>query len=516
LTAALLLARDGVPVVVLEASDEVGGISRTVQREGWRFDLGGHRFFTKVQRVRRFWHEVLDADDFLRRPRMSRILYRGKLFDYPLKPVNALRGLGAREAVRCLASYVWARVRPPRDQSNFEGWVAARFGYRLYRIFFKTYTEKVWGVPATAIQADWAAQRIKNLSLAGAVVDAVGLRRNNETITTLISSFEYPRYGPGMMWERVHDLAVQAGARIVFDAPVTGVERAGGRAVAVTVRRNGTLERIACRGVISSMPLPHLALAMDPPPEVRTAANGLSYRDFLTVALIVPEEAAFPDNWIYIHTPGVRVGRIQNFGSWSPHLVKDGWTCLGLEYFVDIDDELWRLPDEDLVALGQHELAVLGLVTGAVQAQGYVVRVPRAYPVYDPGYADRVDVLRRWLESEAPNVLPVGRNGMHRYNNQDHSMLTAMLAVENLLGAEHDLWSVNVEADYHEDGHHESQPHESQPHESQRHEPQRHEPQPHESQPHQPKLPRQTVGGVPGTGRSAPVVGVRAHRAGVR
>ena len=488
LTAALLLARSGVPVVILEASHEVGGISRTVQRDGWRFDLGGHRFFTKVPRVRHFWHEVLGADDFLRRPRMSRILYRGKLFDYPLKPVNALRGLGAREAVRCLASYAWTRMRPPRDQSNLEGWVAARFGYRLYRIFFKTYTEKVWGVPATAIQADWAAQRIKNLSLAGAVVDAVGLRRNNGDITTLISSFEYPRYGPGMMWERVRDLAVEAGARLVFDAPVTGVERAGGQAVAVTVRRNGALERIACRAVISSMPLPHLALGMDPPPVVRTAANGLSYRDFLTVALIVPEQAVFPDNWIYIHTPGVRVGRIQNFGSWSPHLVKDGWTCLGLEYFVNADDELWRLPDEDLVALGRDELTALNLVTGPVQAQGYVVRVPRAYPVYDAGYADRVDVLRRWLESEAPNVLPVGRNGMHRYNNQDHSMLTAMLAVENLLGAEHDLWSVNVEADYHEEG--------------------RQEPEPHD-------LPRQTAGGVDGTGRSAPVVGVRAHRAGV-
>jgi protoporphyrinogen oxidase len=478
LTAALLLARRGVPVVVLEASDEVGGISRTVERDGWRFDLGGHRFFTKVPRVSRFWRDVLGSDEFLRRPRMSRILYRSKLFDYPLKPVNALRGLGVGEALRCLASYARARIRPPRDQSHFEGWVAARFGYRLYRIFFKTYTEKVWGVPATAIQADWAAQRIKNLSLAGAVADALGVgRKDSGRATTLIDSFEYPKYGPGMMWERVHELAVRAGARVLFDAPVVGVERVGGRAVAVCVRRGGVEERIACRAVVSSMPLPHLVAGMNPPADVRAAADGLSYRDFLTVALVVPAEAAFPDNWIYVHTPGTRVGRVQNFGSWSPYLVKDGWTCLGLEYFVNVDDELWRLPDDELVALGKRELAALNLVTGPVQARGYVVRVPQAYPVYDAGYAERVDVLRRWLERVAPNVLPVGRNGMHRYNNQDHSMLTAMLAVENLFGAEHDLWSVNVEADYHEDGHHQDR-----------------DPEP---------------SATAGTGRSAPVVGVR-------
>jgi protoporphyrinogen oxidase len=403
---------------------------------------------------------------------MSRILYRGKLFDYPLKPMNALRGLGLAEAVRCMTSYVRARLRPPRDQSTFEGWVAARFGYRLYGIFFKTYTEKVWGVPATSIQADWAAQRIKNLSLAGAVVDALGLRRNNGRITTLIDTFEYPKYGPGMMWQRVRDLAVAAGARVVLDAPVVGVERAGGRAVAVTALLNGTRRRIPCRAVLSSMALPELVLGMDPPPAVREAAQGLSYRDFLTVALVVPEAAAFPDNWIYVHTPGVRVGRVQNFGSWSPYLVKDGRTCLGLEYFVDIDDDLWRLPDDELVALGRRELAALNLVSGPVEERGYVVRVPRAYPVYDAGYAERVEVLRRWLEDAAPNVLPVGRNGMHRYNNQDHSMLTAMLAAENVLGAEHDVWSVNVEADYHEE------------HRAARH-----------------------TGPTEGTGRSAPVVG---------
>ncbi|HEY0487465.1 MAG TPA: NAD(P)/FAD-dependent oxidoreductase [Mycobacteriales bacterium] len=451
LTAALLLARAGRPVTVLEASDEVGGISRTVQRDGWRFDLGGHRFFTKVPEVEHLWHEILPDEDFLQRPRMSRILYRGSLFDYPLKPLNALRGLGPVEAVRCMASYARARVVPPRDQSTFEGWVSARFGDRLYRIFFKTYTEKVWGVPATAIQADWAAQRIKNLSLSTAILDALGLRRGGAEVTTLIDEFQYPKYGPGMMWERARELAEKAGATIRMRSEVRAIRRRDGRAEAVLVHHDGTDEWLPCSDVISSMPLTDLVRGMDPPPDVREAADGLSYRDFLTVALVVPAAAAFPDNWIYVHTPGVRVGRVQNFGSWSPYLVKDGLTCLGMEYFVNRGDDLWCAPDEDLIALARSELDKLGLVdAGTASRCGYVVRVPKAYPVYDEGYAERVGVLRAFLERDARNVQPVGRNGMHKYNNQDHSMLTAMLAVENVLGASHDLWTVNVEAAYHE------------------------------------------------------------------
>ncbi|HWG99063.1 MAG TPA: NAD(P)/FAD-dependent oxidoreductase, partial [Pilimelia sp.] len=450
LTAALLLARAGRAVTVLEASDEVGGISRTVERDGWRFDLGGHRFFTKVPEVERLWHDILPDGDFLRRPRMSRILYRGRLFDYPLRPLNALRGLGLVESARCVASYLAARVRPPRDQSNFEGWVAARFGYRLYQIFFKTYTEKVWGVPATAIQADWAAQRIKNLSLGSAIAAALRPRRGSTEITTLIDQFQYPKLGPGMMWERARELAEEAGARVLTAAPVRAVHRERGRAVAVTADVAGRSVRMPCAAVISSMPLTELVLGMDPPADVAAAARGLSYRDFLTVALVLPTDRAFPDNWIYVHTPGVRVGRVQNFGSWSPYLVKEGRTCLGLEYFVNEGDDLWSLPDADLVDLARRELGRLGLVDTAEVEAGYVVRVPKAYPVYDAGYDQRVAVLRDWLAAHAGNVQPVGRNGMHKYNNQDHSMLTAMLAVENLDGHRHDLWSVNVEAEYHE------------------------------------------------------------------
>jgi protoporphyrinogen oxidase len=453
LTASYELGRRGHTSLVLEADDVVGGISRTVERDGWRFDIGGHRFFTKVPVVEDFWHEILPDEEFLLRPRLSRIYYKGKFFDYPLKASNALLNLGILESIRCVLSYLWARIRPPKDQSNFEGWVAARFGYRLYRIFFKTYTEKVWGVPATDIQADWAAQRIKNLSLFKAVVNALLPKRNQKNITTLIEEFSYPKYGPGMMWEAAREKVEAQGSKVMLSTPVTRIHRRDGRAVSVEAGSNGTVSRYPCSHVVSSMPLSALLRAIDPPPppEVLAAADGLHYRDFLTVALVVPESAGFPDNWIYVHSPEVRLGRIQNFGSWSPYLVKEGRTCLGLEYFVFEGDDLWAAPDEDLVELGKRELEAIGLVDASQVEAGYVVRMPKAYPMYDEHYRANVEVMRAWLEANAPNVYPVGRNGMHRYNNQDHSMYTSMLAVENILGADHDIWSVNVEAEYHEE-----------------------------------------------------------------
>ncbi len=453
LTAAYKLANAGVSSTVVEADTVVGGISRTAERDGWRFDIGGHRFFTKVPEVEKLWHEILPDEDFLLRPRMSRIFYGSKFYDYPLKASNALRNLGPLEALRCVGSYVAARIRPPKDQTNFEGWVTARFGRRLYSIFFKTYTEKVWGVPADEIQADWAAQRIKNLSLLTAVLNALLPRRNQKDITSLIEEFQYPKLGPGMMWERCRDLVLDAGSEIVFEAPVESVRHHGGRAIEVVTGHGAERQVFPADEIISSMPLPELLRAMDPPvpADVRAAADGLHFRDFLTIALVVPEEAGFPDNWIYVHAPDVRLGRIQNFGSWSPYLVKEAKTCLGLEYFVFEGDDLWTASDDELVALGTKELSILGLIEpGAVEA-GYVVRMPKAYPMYDDAYRANVDVLRGWLAEHTPNVHPVGRNGMHRYNNQDHSMLTAMLTVENILGGTaHDIWAVNVEEEYHE------------------------------------------------------------------
>jgi UDP-galactopyranose mutase len=454
LTAAYELGKAGVTSTILEADTVVGGISRTAERDGWRFDIGGHRFFTKVKRVEALWHEILPDEDFLLRPRMSRIYYNGKFFDYPLKAMNALKGLGVLEAFRCVLSYVWARIRPPKDQTNFEGWTASRFGWRLYRIFFKTYTEKLWGVPADKIEADWAAQRIKNLNLVNAIVNAVLPRRNQKEITSLIEEFQYPKYGPGMMWERCTELVQDQGSKVIFATTVEKIRHEGGGAVAVVGTSDGAQTEYPCTAVVSSMPITALLKAMDPPvpAEVRRAADGLGYRDFLTIALVVPEELGFPDNWIYVHDPTVGLGRIQNFGSWSPYLVKEGRTCLGLEYFVTEGDRLWTSTDEDLVELGKKELHTLGLLADPSRVEaGYVVRMPKAYPMYDSTYKANVQILRDWLAANAPNVYPVGRNGMHKYNNQDHSMLTAMLSVENILGAHNDVWSVNVEKDYHEE-----------------------------------------------------------------
>ena len=457
LTAAYELSREGQrEITVVEADSVVGGISRTVESDGWRFDIGRHRFFTKVQRVEELWHEILPDEDFLMRPRMSRIFYDGKFYDYPLKASNALLNLGIVEAVRCVLSFLWVRVRPPKDQSTFEGWVAARFGWRLYRIFFKTYTEKVWGVKATEIQADWAAQRIKNLSLGKAILNALLPKRNQKDITSLIEEFQYPKFGPGMMWERCAQIVSDRGVEIQMKTRVSRLIRSEGGVTHVElVNRNGGKESLASSAVISSMPINELALSFEPPApdSVRAAAHGLKHRDFLTVALVVPERFAFPDNWIYIHAPEVRVGRIQNYGSWSPYLIQEGRTCLGLEYFVSIGDDLWEMDDDALIRLAASELSELSLISDeGVIERGFVVRMPKAYPVYDRDYATNVDTIRRWLESEVPNVYPVGRNGMHKYNNQDHSMLTAVLTAENLMSiGDHDIWAVNVEEEYHEE-----------------------------------------------------------------
>jgi protoporphyrinogen oxidase len=461
LTAALELIHRGARPIVLEADTQVGGISKTVERDGWRFDIGGHRFFTKVARVEAFWHDVLPPEDFPTRSRLSRIYYEGKFFDYPIKPLNALANLGPVESARCVLSYIKTRLLPPKDQSDFESWVAARFGWRLYRIFFKTYTEKVWGVPATEIRSDWAAQRIKNLSLPGAALNAFRTYFTTRTKhVSLIDRFEYPRLGPGQMWERAADLVTAGQGEVRLASKVVTLLRDGSGVTSVVVDSPSGRETFSAKHVISSMPLGELALAMSPlPPEhVSDAAKALTHRDFLTIALVVPETISFPDNWIYVHDPTVKLGRVQNFRSWSPDMVKPGSTCLGLEYFVFEGDELWGMADEDLVVFATEEISRIGLIPDDVVQAGFVVRVPQAYPVYDAGYTDHVSTIREWLERETPNVHPVGRNGMHRYNNQDHSMLTAMLAVENIAGAEHDVWTVNVDEEYHESGHHRPTP----------------------------------------------------------
>jgi len=462
LTAAYELNRRGVVPTVLEATDMVGGISRTEERDGWRFDIGGHRFFTKVPEVEAFWHEILPDEDFLMRPRMSRVYYQEKYFNYPIEIGDVIRNFGLVEITRIGLSYLWARINRPskEEQVYLEGWISARFGRRLYGHLFKSYNEKLWGRPASEISADFAAQRIKNLTVWSAFVDAIKPKRlkarggKSKQITSLIDEFQYPKYGPGMMWEVCRDKVEAAGTKVIMESPVVRIEHANGRATAVVASNGGVETRYPCTEVISSMPFRQLLQAMDPPPpaEVLRAAESLTFRDFMTVALVVPQEYSFPDNWIYIHDPAVRVGRIQNFGSWSPYLIKEGRTCLGLEYFVFEGDSDWNMSDEDLVARGARELEHLKLSKADKVEAGYVVRMPKAYPVYDHEYKENVEIMRRWLAANASNVWPVGRNGMHKYNNQDHSMFTAMLSVQNIVdGTSHDIWSVNVEQEYHEE-----------------------------------------------------------------
>ncbi len=453
LTACYELAKASVPATVLERERIVGGIARTDEYKGFRFDIGGHRFFTKCAEVDDLWTELL-GPDMLERPRLSRIHYRGRFFDYPLRPMNALRGLGLATSAACLASYLQARLRPCPDETSFEHWVANRFGRRLFEMFFKTYTEKVWGMPCSEISADWAAQRIKGLSLFEAVRNALLPSPGGARVKTLIDRFRYPRLGPGMMWERAVRLSANAGQKVLLDRAVTRVLSEKGRVVGVEATdADGARHEYEGSHFVSSLPLRELIEAMEPaaPDGVREAARSLRYRDFLTVGLICDREDLFPDNWIYIHDPEVRLGRVQNFKNWSPEMCPDpAKTCLGLEYFVFENDDLWASPDEKLIDLGTRECATIGLIQPEWASDGVVVRIRKAYPVYDDGYRERVALIREWLRT-LPNLQCVGRNGQHRYNNQDHSMLTAMRAVRNLLGEDHDIWDVNVDDEYHEE-----------------------------------------------------------------
>ena len=452
LTAAYILAKRGTKVTVLEADDMVGGISRTAVYNGYRFDIGGHRFFTKIEIVQKLWEEIL-GEDFLEVPRLSRIHYQGKFFDYPLRARNALQGLGIFNSVAIVASYLKAQLRPNPVEDNFEQWVTNRFGKRLYEIFFKTYTEKVWGIPCTEIRAEWAAQRIQNLSLGKAILNAASVNRRSTKIKSLINSFHYPRLGPGQMWETCRDRIEAMGGVVLMKHPAHAIEIENGYAVAVRAKTEDGEVRIAADHVISSMPVRNLVQSLDPAPpkDIRSSGDGLRYRDFLVCALMLEGEDLFPDNWIYIHTPGVKVGRIQNFNNWSRAMIPDpGRTCLGLEYFCFEGDGLWTTSDEDLLALAREELDKLDIASGAPVKDGAVIRMPKAYPIYDSVYAEHLEQVRAHIDPIS-NLHQVGRNGMHKYNNQDHSMLTSVLTIENMLGAAHDIWAVNTDFEYHEE-----------------------------------------------------------------
>lgn len=454
LTAAYELAKQDIQSVVLEQADKVGGISRTETYKGYRFDIGGHRFFTKVGEVQAFWREIL-GNDFIQVPRLSRIYYENKFYDYPLSLTKTLANLGPLRSLLILVSYLKAKLKKylglSKSPETFEDWVIDCFGERLYKIFFKTYTEKVWGIPCSQIRADWAAQRIKDMSLKRAVMNAIFGSQNAKS---LIKEFDYPRLGPGMMWERCQEKIEQQGSVVHLDTTVTAIERDGTRITAIVARQDDKILHFVGDHFISSMPVSALVHRLNPLPSeaVLQAARSLKYRDFLIVALMIDREHLFPDNWLYIHSPEFKVGRIQNFKNWSPEMVPSpSKTCLGMEYFCSEGDSLWEMADADLIQLAAQEIIHLdlGVAQGDVK-DGVVIRQRKAYPVYDGDYRRHLKVLQDYLNT-FENLQTVGRNGMHRYNNQDHSMLTAMLAVRNILGETHDLWNVNTERSYQED-----------------------------------------------------------------
>ena len=451
LTAAYALGSRAEVAVVFEAGDTVGGIAKTVVWGEYRFDLGGHRFFTKLAPIQHLWERVL-GDELLVRPRLSRIYFHGSFFAYPLQARDVLRGLGPVESTRCALSYVWSRLRPPPQELTFEDWVVARFGKRLYANFFGPYTKKVWGIPGTELRAEWAAQRIKGFSFGHAVT-------------------ERPRPGEGDGDDADRGVSLPA-ARAGSDV---GGARRGGRgdecprpsAIARAVDPPRRISGDRCRlgsewqprdTFGGGCPLQHGALGSRVVPrpagplEVIQAAESLRYRDFCLVALVIDGPEPFPDNWIYLHDPGIRAGRVQNFGAWSPDMVVPGTTCLGAEYFCSEGDDIWTMPEEDLIAMTVADLARIGLVDPAVSSTGSGSTCPAPIPSTTRATHPRSALIRGYLAS-FENLVTCGRNGLHRYNNQDHSMWTALLATSNLLdGAHHDVWDVNTEQVYHEEG----------------------------------------------------------------
>ena len=463
LTAGYMLSKAGLRVVILETDPEyVGGIARTAKYKGYHFDIGGHRFFSKSREVEDLWTELL-PDDMLQRPRSSRIFYGGKFFAYPLRAAEALFKLGILESALCVLSYGKARLFPINNPRSFEDWVTNQFGRRLFEIFFKTYTEKVWGMSCREISADWAAQRIHGLSLTTAVLNALLPKKPSgkpgDVVKTLIDSFRYPRKGPGMMWEACTEQIRKMGNDVRLGMTVTGCERDETRGRWIVSYEDAEKRRLSVEAdhVISSAPIRELVNGISPSmsPASLAAARALRYRDFLTVVLILRDRGAVSDNWIYIHDPGVRVGRVQNFKSWSPEMVPDpAMACYGLEYFCFEHDELWSAADSDLIELGRRELAAIGLAKADDVVDGCVVRQRKAYPVYDDEYAQHVATIREEIEQSYPNLHLVGRNGMHKYNNQDHAMMTAMLCAKNIIAGQnlYDVWQVNQDAEYHEAG----------------------------------------------------------------
>ncbi len=452
LTAGLELVKNNIQTTIVEFDPEyVGGISRTVDYKGYKYDIGGHRFYTKNVEIENFWKLTL-GDDLLTKKRKSRILYKNKYYDYPLSFFNALFNLGLIDSTKALTSYIRGSLIKIKPEVTYEDWMTNRFGKMLFTTFFKTYTEKIWGIPVNKISKDWAIQRVKTFSLWGAVLSSL-VPSYGRKFKTLIDEFYYPRLGPGMMWNAVAESFKLNGGDLVMNCKVTSLKLTSEKCWSVKFSGNNDSLSEEFDEVISTMPLKSLIKALGKvPKEILETSNMLSYRDFITVLLVVDKPYVFDDNWIYIHSPEVKVGRIQNFKNWSEEMVPDqSKTSLGMEYFIFENDELWNKPQEYFLDLAKSEAVQLGICKKEDLIDGSVSKIKKAYPVYDADYAKNVDKIRIYLET-LPNLYTVGRNGMHRWNNQDHSMMTGLIVARNIINGtkETSEWNVNNDAEYNE------------------------------------------------------------------
>ncbi|MDZ4875675.1 MAG: hypothetical protein CLLPBCKN_005095 [Chroococcidiopsis cubana SAG 39.79] len=453
LAAAYTLTQKGQPVVVVERDTRVGGLAKSIEYQGFILDFGPHRFFTKLAPVLKLWSEVLGKDRVTVN-RLTRIYYGGKYFSYPLKAKEALLTMGPIESVKILVSYAQSQLFPNRHPRNFAQWVTSRFGRRLFEIFFQAYTEKLWGIPCTEISADWAAQRIKGLSLLKAARSA--LLGNDGKVKTLIDRFEFPRLGSGQLYEKIGEYLRQHNQSVLLNTEVVQVHHDNSQVTQITLRNRQTGEEstVNCGGVISSVPISLLVQQMNPtaPSEAIAAAKSLKFRNTILVYLIVEGNNLFPDNWLYINEPSVQLGRVTNFANWSPEMLPNQHqTPLCCEYWCNYDEPMWQQPEAELLERAERELRKIGLLHQEKVSGGFVVRLPRTYPIYAGNYQQALSDIQSYLQPFS-NLQLVGRYGAFKYNNQDHSLLMGILAAENVLSpGKHNLWSVNSDSEYQEE-----------------------------------------------------------------
>ncbi len=443
LTAAYQLSKaEGIEVELYEAADQVGGLSKTIELWGQQVDLGPHRFFSSDARVNELWLEVVEKD-YQMVDRLTRIYYKGKFFHYPLKATNALKNLGIVEAIRCGFSFFKEQVLPTKDTSHFEGWVTNRFGKRLFEIFFKTYSEKLWGISCTELDADFAAQRIKKLSLYEAIKSALFPPKENKH-KTLVEQFAYPLQGTGMVYNRMKTKIEANGGVVLLSSPVERILTQNGKVYGLLLE-DGSEKHYD--HVISTMPLSQMVKRLpEVPPNIKNLASKLQFRNTILVYLNIAGQDLFKDNWLYVHSNNLEMGRITNFKNWVPSLYGESSnTILVLEYWCNFDDKLWETSEEELIHLAQKEIQQTGLIKNAEILAGKIVKIPRCYPVYKTGYKEILKPIETYL-STIPNLSIIGRYGAFKYNNQDHSILMGILAAENILSnKENNLWEINTD-----------------------------------------------------------------------